>query len=221
MAAAAEPSSERPLRRDAERNRARILEAAREVFATRGLAATLDDVAHHAGVGVGTVYRRFPTKEALVSAALVGRLEEVVALAREALDAPTGWDGLATFLRRSTDMQAEDSGLRDVVLRSDWAQAELCSMRDAIAPLVRALLDRAHAEGSLRPDVTAEDLPAIFVMVSQVAEHARDFRPDLHRRYCELLLDALRARPGNSPLGEALSEAEAEQLTARWAPRRH
>jgi AcrR family transcriptional regulator len=109
----------RPLRRDAQRNRERILEAARDVFAARGFAATLDDVAHHAGVGVGTVYRRFPTKEALVEAIFTDRLEDLVTLVEEALAAPSAWDGLTDFLRRSARMHATDRGLRDAALSMD------------------------------------------------------------------------------------------------------
>src|SRR3982751_2657327 len=96
---------ERPLRRDAQLNRERIVVAAREVFAAKGLNASLDDVAHHAGVGVGTVYRRFPTKEALLEVALDERFEEHVRAAEVALTAPTGWDGLVGFLRQAAEMQ--------------------------------------------------------------------------------------------------------------------
>ncbi|WP_435827485.1 TetR/AcrR family transcriptional regulator [Actinoplanes philippinensis] len=101
-----------PLRRDAQRNRERIIEAAGEVFATRGFAATLDDVAHHAGVGVGTVYRRFPTKEELIDAVFTDRLEDLVTLAEEALTAPSAWEGLTGFLRTSARWHAADRGLR-------------------------------------------------------------------------------------------------------------
>ena len=112
--------AQRPLRCDAERNRQRIVEAAREVFAARGLAATLDDVAHHAGVGVGTVYRRFPTKEALVEVAFESRVEEVAELAETAQSAASAWEGLTLFLRRCADMQAEDRGLRDIALSAGY-----------------------------------------------------------------------------------------------------
>src|SRR5437868_10290574 len=104
---ASEP--ERPrLRADAERNRARLISAARELFAERGLDATLDDVAHHAGVGVGTAYRRFPNKDALIDALFEERIDELAAAARAALGAPTGWDGLVAFLERSLGLQASD-----------------------------------------------------------------------------------------------------------------
>src|SRR5215211_3742812 len=103
-----------PLRADAERNRQRILEAAREVFADRGLDVTLDDIARHAGVGVGTAYRRFPNKEALVEALMVERIGELEALAQECLAQPDPWEGVAGYLERALAMQAADRGLKEV-----------------------------------------------------------------------------------------------------------
>src|ERR1700721_3342156 len=103
MVRPAQEPAPRPLRRDAERNRQRILRAAAEVFTTRGLQATLDDVARHAGVGVGTVYRRFPDKESLVEALFEERLAAMVALAEKALAEPDSWTGLVSFLSSACD----------------------------------------------------------------------------------------------------------------------
>src|ERR1700728_817854 len=93
----------RTLRKDAERNRQRILEAAAEVFTDRGLEATLDDVARHAGVGVGTVYRRFPDKASLADALFDERIDALVAMAKHAQEQPDAWAGLVSFLERSTE----------------------------------------------------------------------------------------------------------------------
>src|SRR6059036_2995127 len=109
-------STEQPLRRDAERNRQRILEAARELFAERGLGVTLNDMAHHAGVGVGTVYRRFPDKARLIDELFEQRLEEFVELMQAALDDPDPWQGFAAFLERALELQAADRGLRELIL---------------------------------------------------------------------------------------------------------
>jgi len=111
----------RPLRRDAERNRQRILKAALEVFTERGLDASLDEVARHAGVGVGTVYRRFRTKEELVEALFVNRIEEVAALAEEATRAADPWSGLACFMEQAATILAEDTAFIVFVL-TDAAQ---------------------------------------------------------------------------------------------------
>jgi AcrR family transcriptional regulator len=212
-------NEERPLRRDAQLNRERIIVAAREVFAARGLNASLDDVAHHAGVGVGTVYRRFPTKEALLEVALDERLEEHVRAAEAALAAPTGWDGLVGFLRRAAEMQAADRGLRDVVLGADFHARHKARARDRIEPLIRELVERAHREGSLRPDVTVEDLPLVLMMVSEVAHHSHTVRPDVYARYLELLIDGLRDSSGVGDLGQPLTRDEVEALARQWMPR--
>src|ERR1700760_3898707 len=102
---------ERPLRADAARNRERILAAATEVFAERGLHVTLDDIARHAGVGVGTVYRRFADKDALIDE----RLAAFSQLAEEALAYESPWAGLERFLVSSLEQQAADRGLRELV----------------------------------------------------------------------------------------------------------
>ncbi|MFI5938183.1 TetR/AcrR family transcriptional regulator [Actinoplanes sp. NPDC051494] len=213
------PEAGRPLRRDAQRNRQRVIEAAREVFATRGLHATLDDVAHHAGVGVGTVYRRFPTKEALVAVILEDRLEEMVALAESALAAPTGWDGLTMFLGRATELHASDRGLRDVALSAGFGTEHHARKGERMAPLVRRLIERAQAEGSLRADVNAEDVPLMLLMISEVAQHCRDVRPDIFARYRRLMIDGLRARPVAGDLGRPLTPGDVTALSRDWLPR--
>src|ERR1051325_8125083 len=100
----------RPLRRDAERNRQRILEAASEVFNERGLEVSLDEIARHAGVGVGTVYRRFRSKEELVEALFMDRLDTVAAVADEALSTPDPWTGLVSFMEQMAGIMAGDTG---------------------------------------------------------------------------------------------------------------
>src|SRR2546421_9804063 len=108
------PPSERPLRRDAERNRQRILDAARVVFAERGLSGSHDDIAHQAGVGVGTVYRRFPDKEQLIDALFETRIEEIANVARAAAENPDPWSALMGFLMRAQELQREDRGLKEI-----------------------------------------------------------------------------------------------------------
>src|SRR5919107_4085250 len=109
----------RPLRADADRNRARILAAAAEVFADRGLDVSLDDIAAHAGVGVGTVYRRFPDKDALIDALFEEKIDRAVALADQALEIEDPWEGFTTFMRGMCRMQAGGPGFKDPLLGSD------------------------------------------------------------------------------------------------------
>ncbi|MET8148497.1 TetR/AcrR family transcriptional regulator [Actinoplanes sp. NPDC049668] len=208
------PGAARPLRRDAELNRRRIIEAAREVFATRGLAATLDDVAQHAGVGIGTVYRRFPTKEALVEVALEDRLEELAGLAEAALLAPTAWEGLTMLICRITDMHAADRGLRDAALGG----RRRARVGERMAPPVRRLVERAQAEGTLRGDFDVHDVPLLMMMVSEIAHHSERFRPDTYVRYRQLLLDGLRAAPSTGDLGEPLTLEDVDAIVGRWLP---
>ena len=109
--ARAECRGERPLRRDAERNRQRILHAAAEVFTQRGLDATLDDVAREAGVGVGTVYRRFPDKESLVAELFADRIDAMVGVAEQALAAPDPWQALVSYLEYAAETMASSIGM--------------------------------------------------------------------------------------------------------------
>src|SRR3982074_772960 len=115
-ASGAAAADARPPRREAERNRLRILRAAAEVFTERGLQATLDDVAERAGVGVGTVSRRFPDKEALVEALFSERLDTLVGFAEQALAEPDPWTALATFLEQAASVIAGDRGLRQILM---------------------------------------------------------------------------------------------------------
>jgi len=210
------PVPARPLRRDAQRNRERIIEAAHEVFAARGFAATLDDVAHHAGVGVGTVYRRFPTKEALMEAAFADRLQEVVALAEQACATGSAWEGLTTFLTRSARMHAADRGLRDAVL--SLGEHHFVQVEERLAGLVGRLMERARAERTLRPDVADTDIPIILAMVSEVAHSCAGIRPDAYERYLRLIIDGLRAVPGTSTIGTPLSRDDVGAVMAQCVP---
>lgn len=210
------PGEARPLRRDAQLNRQRIIDAAHEVFADRGFAATLDDVAAHAGVGVGTVYRRFPTKEALVLAAFEDRMGDVVALAERALEMPLAWDGLVFFLTENVRMQAGDRGLRDLIL--SLGKHNLPAIEIRLQALATEIFDRARAEGTLRPDAGATDLPMIFTMLSEVARSCAGARPDAYERYLTLIIDGLRAGPDNGDLGAPLSVGCVHEALNRCVP---
>lgn len=192
-------SPKRPtLRRDAELNRRRIIAAAREVFRDRGLAATLDDVARHAGVGVGTVYRRFANKEELVDALFADMVDAADAISVEAAADPDPWHGLATSLEKLCELQAFDRGLREVMLGTGRGPQRKRQMQRRVRSAADQLVTRAKEQGTLRPDMQARDLPMIQLMVAAVTDHTG--HPDLWRRYLRLLLDGLRARPGIDPL---------------------
>jgi AcrR family transcriptional regulator len=209
----------KPLRKDAERNRQRILAAAADVFTTRGLDATLDDVAHHAGVGVGTVYRRFPGKEALTEALFHERLTGLVALAEQALARPDGWEGLVWFLEQAAAILATDLGMRQMLMFATYGRDRVGEARARMLPVVTRLVERAQQQGTLRADVRPTDIPVIEFMLGTAAEYAQHSRPAIWRRYLALIVDGLRADPvGTTPLPEpALQPDEVEQAMRRGA----
>lgn len=214
-------SDARPLRADAERNRARILAAAAEVFASQGLDATLHDVAEHAGVGVGTVYRRFPDKEALVEALFEDKLKQLSDLAEEACAKQDAWSALVDFLHAVVSLQSGNRGLQEVMHGSGYGQERVAAARSALMPLLASILTRAQEQGSARSDVEAGDLPVILLMLSSLALYTYDTRPDAWERYLDLLLDGLRATPGLRQLSStALTEHELQCAMASWHPRR-
>jgi AcrR family transcriptional regulator len=190
---------DKPLRRDAERNRQRILDAARELFAEEGLGITLNDIAHHAGVGVGTVYRRFPDKSELIEELFEQRLEDLVALARGALDDPDAWHGLKTFLRRALELQANDRGVKDLITASTDGLHRVAKIRARLLPIGLELVRRARESGQIRADVEATDLPIIQLMLSTLIDASRDGSPDLWRRYLGIITRGLSAHPDQEP----------------------
>jgi AcrR family transcriptional regulator len=191
----------RPLRRDAEQNRQRILRAAAEVFTARGLQASLDDVARHAGVGVGTVYRRFPDKESLAEALSKERLGQLAAIAKRALAEPDSWTGLTGFLEEACEMLGSDRGLREILMYAGYGHDRVQAGRTRMQPLVTALVERAQRDGKLRADLRPTDMLFIEFMLSSAAGYAQPVRPQVWRRYLALLTDALRpARDGPTPL---------------------
>ena len=189
MASTSPPASERPLRRDAERNRLRILQAAREVFADRGLDASLDQIAAHAGVGVGTVYRRFPDKDALIDALFEERIGELAAAGQRGLCASDPWEGLVGFLQQGNALLSCDRGLRQVLLSRGAHKTERA--REKIVPIATELVARAQQAGSLRADLDPLDLPIIQLMVSAIAEMTREVSPELWQRALTIIIDGL------------------------------
>jgi AcrR family transcriptional regulator len=208
------PESRR-LRADAERNREKILEAAAEVFAGAGLEATLHDVADRAGVGVGTVYRRFPDKEALLAALFDDKLRTVIEVAERACAEPDSWAALIGFLRSLTEMQSQNRGLYEVLNGSAYCRDRVAEARGEFAPLIESVLERAQADGQARPDIQPADLTLILLMLNSVALFSP--RADIWERYLDLLVEGLRARPDQPALSRpALSDEELLEATNGW-----
>ncbi|WP_030434798.1 TetR/AcrR family transcriptional regulator [Actinoplanes subtropicus] len=212
--------ADRPLRRDAERNRQRILRTAHRVFAERGLDVSLDEIAQRADVGVGTVYRRFPTKEALVEELFERRLQEVVEIGQQALADPDPWRGLITFIDGACAQQAGDRGLREVMLGARYGNDRVARVRDSFQPIVAELVARAHAGGRLRADFAGTDVPLLAAMVNAVADYAREVNADVWRRYLTILIDGIAAsRVDGTPLPVApLDEDQVDRAMRSWHP---
>jgi len=181
------PVAPKPLRADARRNRERILVAARAVFADKGSEAQIDDVAKRAKVGVGTVYRHFPTKEALVDAVVREGFEEIAGYAREALEREEAWEGFEALIWRSAERNAEDRGFCEAIAMTDRRDlAGECGLDT----LTQQLLDRAKTQGTVRQDASSQD---VALMMCALGAVMRLDASQAWRRYLTLMLDGLRA----------------------------
>jgi AcrR family transcriptional regulator len=179
-------------RSDSVRNRARLIEAAREVFAERGFEATLDDIARHAGLGTGTAYRHFPHKRAIAAEVLTEATEQIVTDARESLSIDDPWTALTEFFTRTGARQARDRGLYET-LTGQGDQAEQARIWPEIIAAVTELFQRAQRAGVVRADAAPQDIAAIFALLGPAFAMSRTSGPDLWRRYLALVLDGLRA----------------------------
>jgi AcrR family transcriptional regulator len=184
----------RPLRRDAQRNREAIVEAARQVFCDQGLEAPLEQIARHARVGIATLYRRFPSRAALLDAVLTVDLQAHIDAAEHALAIDDPWDGFAFYLEQSCRLQASDRGLNDVMgMRFPRATA-VEAAKARLFELVGRVVDRAQQSGQLRADLTLEDLAFLNWANARILPAVRAAgAPDAWRRPLGLLLDGLRA----------------------------
>src|SRR5215211_3365422 len=188
------PSVERVLRADARRNREAVIAAAKKLFADEGLDAQMPDVAKAAKVGVGTVYRHFPTKEDLIAALAAERFERLAEKAREGIEAEDAWEGLCEFIRFAAQIQADDRGLCEVMgSRPEVmaASAEAVGLDELCDQLVK----RTQRSGDLRKDLQWADIPMIACGLGRIT--AAEEGPALGRwpRLVEIVIDGLRA-PG-------------------------
>lgn len=205
----------RGLRADACRNRDAIVSAARDVFARHGLQAPLEDIARQAGVGIATLYRRFPSRERLVAAALIDKVSQYARAASDARQDPDAWHGFACFVRRICELQADDRGLSDLLSMTLPASEEVEQLRAAAGEHVAALVERARTAGRLRPDFAPEDLMLLLIANAAVAHVTRSDAPDAWRRLVALFLDAFQYPGGQLPA--APSAAEMRLAMARLA----
>ena len=182
-----------PQRKDSRRNRAALVAAARTAFAEEGINAVLEGIARRAGLAIGTLYRHFPTRMDLVAAIIAEKKRAWIKAAEAAVVMEPAWDGLAFFLERTCELQAGDLAFNDVAsMRFPYAP-RIEAARKREYDLARRIVERAQAEGSLRADVTAEDLAFIVWGLSRVSEATHAIDPRAWRRYLALTLDGFRA----------------------------
>ena len=182
----------RPQRADARRNRDKVLTAARIQFAERGLDASIEAIARDAGVGVGTVYRHFPTKEDLLQALADVRFEGLAAAARAALEVEDPWQGFAGFMTHSARVMAEDRALSEAMDQLPGVYATAAARVD-LPGAVGALIARAQESGDLRADIVAEEIPALICGLGSAIRSEVE-RPAMSwERYLEIILAGLRA----------------------------
>ena len=184
---------QRGTRSHARRNHERLVAAAREVFAERGVDASLEAIARRAGLGIGTLYRHFATREALIEAIFERRVGQLVAVAEAAASDPDGWSAFTRLLERTLELQAGDRVLKEMVLRHPPPAGRLASAREDVRRQFERVLDRARAEDGLRADFTLSDLALLLWSFGPVMDATADVAPDAWRRHLHLVLDGLRA----------------------------
>src|SRR5271154_5177305 len=185
-------TDQRTLRADARRNRERILSAGRELFARDGPEAQMDEIAAHAGVGIGTVYRHFPTKEALLTEMVRVRFQEFAAIATLAEDTADPRDALETVMRRSAEAVEGDLGFQLAMMGSDQLEWDGIEEEKALlAAVLTRIIDRAIGLGVVRNDFTFEDFGMLMCGITSTMYYkpgSADWR-----RHLAIILDGVRA----------------------------
>jgi AcrR family transcriptional regulator len=216
------PEQPRRLRGDAQRNRDRLLAAARELFAERGIDVAMADIARHAGVSNGTLYNRFPTREDLIEAVFTDRLESMAALAARALADDDPWRGFAGYLTAVCELQAADRGFNEVAARGLPPSSVAKRFQEEGQIAVGELMRRARQAGMLRDDITVEDLAFVIWGISRTVDMTADFAPQLWRRHLALLLDGFRAEGAHQlpepPLASGVSHTASHRSPSTPTP---
>jgi AcrR family transcriptional regulator len=202
------PVADRPLRRDAEQNRQRLLDAAADVFAEHGLEASVEEIARAAGVGMGTLYRRFPTKEALISALVHDVLTTMLQIAQEGTGRPDG-TGLEYFLEAASAYQAAHRGC----LPRLWNAGIEHDLVQQVRRLIDAILADAKRHGKVRADVTGTDVTIALWAVRGIIETTQGQAPEAWQRHLDIFIAGL--RPAADPLpSRVLSREKLDKLLA-------
>lgn len=208
-------TASRPVRKDVARNRALLLKAADELFAERGVTATLDDIAEHAGVGVATAYRHFANKQALLEALFEDRMAKVEQIAADAAALQDPRAAFEQLLYGVCGLQASDRGMREA-LGSDHGLRRMPDPRARLKPLVEGVVERAHRAGVLRPEITLTDVPMVLAMIGAVSDYAASMSSGIWRRYLDLVLAGMLAEGlPRRPVAEAAPDVDEVERVVR------
>lgn len=177
------------------------------MFSVRGTEASLEEVATEAGLGVGTVHRAFGSKDALIEALYSDALENAVALIRRCAEAETGWEALGRVMRELTDLQVRDRAMQTLLYQGADPDAQL--LRRHIEPLLTMIIERAKAEGALRGDFAATDIPLLTRAAATTADGLPGLGLDLARRHIAFVLKGIAATPPDEgPVPRPLTDDE-------------
>ncbi|MFB7593770.1 TetR/AcrR family transcriptional regulator [Streptomyces sp. NPDC056160] len=186
--------------READRNDARLFRAAREVFAERGWDAPVSEIARRAGIGMGSLYRRYPSKELLAQRMRIAGMEQLVAQARTALaEEPGPWAAFVRFLRDALSAQGGAGPLLPLVGGRLPATEEIAAARDRLRAALEELVGSAHRAGVLRTDFTSADVPLLLEHLSVRIPVTGERATALHLRYLDLVLAGLRTQAATEP----------------------
>ena len=211
------------LRRDAARNRAALISAGRAVFAEQGPDASLEEIARRAEVGIGTLYRHFPTRDALVEVIFEEHFDQVVGAAEKAAADEDGWRGLVSFMETVLDLQSRNLPLRGVFLRIPTSPG-IVERRKLMGPLLDRMVERAREQGVVRDDLAVGDLSMAMWSFAPIFEATADVAPQAWRRHLQILLDGMRPEAATPqavrPLAPRQIERAMEALRERYHRRR-
>jgi AcrR family transcriptional regulator len=211
-------------RRDAIRNRGLLVEAGREVFAEQGADASLEEVARRAGVGIGTLYRHFPTRDALVEEIFAEHIGEVLAAAEEAAANEDAWAGVVSFFERVLELQARNLQLRDVFLRYSSGDGTSAERRKQVRAALGRLVARGREQGTLRADFALSDLLVAWWSFAPVLQATCAVAPDAWRRQLRIVLDGMRAGAATPQTARPLTgpqlDAAIDALRSRYHRKR-
>jgi AcrR family transcriptional regulator len=209
----------RPLRADAARNRAQILDAARDVFVEQGPGAPLEDISRRAGCGIATLYRRFPDRQSLIRAVVIDALDRTAEVARQALaEEADAFSALTRYMHRTLDVRIA-AVVPTLLGHISMDEEEIRRVSDEGTEYLQQMIDTAQANGTLRPDVTFGDIGMMIIRLSRPLPGAfsRELNDRLAHRHLDLLIGGLRADGGDRPSvgGPAMTLADLRGLEDR------